>query len=90
MGRGGATMFKVTELAAKDIINVADGRRLGSLKDLEIDLATGKVQSLVLRSPEKYLRVLRRGGDVVIPWDRIKTIGLDTILVDLQTGEGPI
>ncbi|ACA60576.1 YlmC/YmxH family sporulation protein [Candidatus Desulforudis audaxviator] len=76
-------MFKVTDLASKDIINVADGRRLGPLKDLEIDAETGKVQALVLRNPEKYLRVFRRGKDVVIPWSRIKTIGLDAILVEL-------
>lgn len=81
-------MFKVTELGSKDIINVADGRRLGPLKDLEIDADTGKVRALVLRSPEKHLRVFRRGKDVVVPWSGIKTIGVDVVLVQLPGGEG--
>ncbi len=80
-------MFRVTELASRGIINVTDGRRLGPLKDLEIDGETGKVQALVLRSPEKYLRVFRRGKDVIIPWSRIKTIGVDVVLVELPEGE---
>ncbi len=82
-------MFKVTELGSKDIINVADGRRLGPLKDLEIDADTGRVRALVLRSPEKYLRVFRRGKDVVVPWSGIKTIGVDVVLVQLPGGESP-
>lgn len=80
-------MFKASDLASRDIINVMDGRRLGLIKDLEIDYETGTVRALVLQSKEKYLRVFRRGKDVVVPWTQIKKIGVDAILVELPFGE---
>lgn len=80
-------MLKASELAARDVINVLDGRRLGPLKDLEIDYETGTVEALVLQSRERYLKVFRRGRDVIVPWTHIKKIGLDAILVELPPGE---
>jgi|Deesub1362A_J573_1020465.scaffolds.fasta_scaffold00069_29 YlmC/YmxH family sporulation protein len=80
-------MFKATDLASRDVINVVDGRRLGPLKDLEIDYETGMVQALVLQSRERYLKMFRRGRDVVVPWTHIKKIGVDAILVELPPTE---
>jgi len=81
-------MFKASHLASRDIINVVDGRRLGPLKDLELDHETGTVQALVLQSNERYLRVFRRGRDVVVPWTHIRKIGVDAILVEIPEAEG--
>jgi YlmC/YmxH family sporulation protein len=80
-------MFKATELASREIINVVDGRRLGPLKDLEIDYETGLVRALVLQSDKKYLRIFGRGKEVVVPWTQIKKVGVDAILVELPLGE---
>lgn len=80
-------MFRVSQMTSRDIINVVDGRRLGPLRDLEIDPETGEVQALVLQSAEKYLRVFRRGKDVIVPWNRIRKIGVHAILVEVPPGE---
>lgn len=77
-------MFKVSELKIKDIINVADGKRLGFIKDIELNLQGGRVESLILQgSTSKFLGFFGRGEDLVIPWEQIKKVGLDVILVEV-------
>lgn len=77
-------MFKITELTRKDIINVKDGTKLGPVKDVHVDLSEGKVRALVLEGPRRFFRLMSAGGDVVVPWEKIKKIGVDAVLVDLD------
>lgn len=76
-------MFKVSDLARKDIINIVDGVKLGSVKDMHMDPDSGMVQALVLQGGNKYLRLFGVRNDVVVPWDKIKKIGQDTVLVEI-------
>lgn len=77
--------FKISELVQRDIVNLIDGSKLGTVKDVEIDLATGQVVALVLGSGErKYFGLLNAGRDVVVPWENIKKIGLHTVLVEVD------
>ena len=78
-------MFKATELELKDIVNINDGAKLGPVKDLHIDIETGRVVALVLQAPRRYFGLVRQGQDLVIPWEAVKKFGQDTVLVDLQT-----
>ena len=79
-------MIKATQLETKDIVNLKDGAKLGPVKDLHIDLETGRVVALVLQGSRRYFGLVRSGKDMVIPWARIKVIGADVILVDLPPG----
>jgi len=81
-------LFKISDLGTRDIINVVDGRRLGPIKDVHIDQETGTVQALVLRGGNRYLRMLRLGRDVVVPWSSIRKIGVDAVLVEVNPVEG--
>ncbi|AQS60325.1 YlmC/YmxH family sporulation protein [Desulforamulus ferrireducens] len=78
-------MIKATELELKDIVNINDGAKLGPVKDLHIDIETGRVVALVLQAPRRYFGLVRQGKDLVIPWEAVKKFGQDTVLVDLQT-----
>jgi len=73
---------RASELRVKEVVSVNDGKRLGFMFDVEIDMDTGKVISFVIPSGGKVLGFLGRGGELVIEWDRIRKIGLDVILVD--------
>jgi YlmC/YmxH family sporulation protein len=74
-------MVKVTEFQVKDVVNVADGKRLGNIEDIEINLNTGKIEAVVIGSSGKVLGFFGKEDEVVIPWRNILKIGEDVILV---------
>ncbi|MDD2553613.1 MAG: YlmC/YmxH family sporulation protein [Desulfotomaculaceae bacterium] len=77
-------LFKISDLGLRDIVNLVDGAKLGPVSDVYIDLETGKVISLVLSGGRKYFGLLAAGSDVVVPWEKIKKIGVDTVLVEVE------
>ncbi|BAS27697.1 YlmC/YmxH family sporulation protein [Limnochorda pilosa] len=81
-------LAKASELRMLDIINLTDGRRLGSLYDLDIDMTTGRVRSLIVPGESGLLGVAR-GSEIEIPWNRVRRIGVDVILVEMpELGQG--
>jgi len=77
-------LFKISDLGLRDIVNLVDGAKLGPVKDIYFDPETGKVISLVLSGGRKYFGLLSAGSDVVVPWEKIKKIGVDTVLVEVE------
>ncbi len=83
-------MVKISELRMREIINIADGRRLGVIKDIDIDLENGKINALILPGSGRILGFWGKEEDFVVPWNKIIKIGMDVILVDINTmSEGP-
>ncbi len=76
--------MRAGELQTKDVINIVDGRKLGSIGDLEIDLETGFVRALIIPPEGKFFGFFSKGDEVVIAWDQIVKIGSDVVLVDLR------
>ncbi|MCL4494137.1 MAG: YlmC/YmxH family sporulation protein [Firmicutes bacterium] len=77
-------MLKTSELRTKDVVNVTDGRRLGFVGDLELDLEGGHIKSVIVLGSGHLLGLFGRERDTVINWDQIRKIGQDVILVELQ------
>ena len=66
----------------KEVINACDGRRLGYVTDIEFDVCDGRITAIVVPVKSGFLGM--KCEDVVIPWDRIRKIGRDVILVDAE------
>lgn len=87
-GIGGVGMsVKFTQLQCKEVICVKDGRRLGYVADVVVEVPEGTVCSLVVPGPCKYLGIWGRGDDYIIPWNCICRIGPDIVLVDIKPDE---
>ena len=74
----------MTDLRCKEVLNVTDGLRLGFVSDVEILLPEGKVLALVVPGPCRFFGLFGRKDDFVIPWNCIRRIGSDIILVELE------
>jgi YlmC/YmxH family sporulation protein len=76
--------MKISEFQTKDIVNIVDGRKLGQIGDLELDLRGGKIQNIVISNYSKFFGLVSGGPDLVIPWSNIVKIGADVVLVRLD------
>ena len=79
--------MKFTQLQCKEIICVSDGRRLGFIADVQVEITEGKVCAIIVPAPCKGLGVLGRREEFVIPWSAIRRIGPDIVLVDTKPDE---
>lgn len=77
-------MVKISDFQTKEVVNILDGRRLGQISDLEIDLRLGRVDSIIVPGPGRFLGIFGSGNDYVIPWRNIVKIGKDVVLVRLE------
>ncbi|MGI6631953.1 MAG: YlmC/YmxH family sporulation protein [Bacillota bacterium] len=77
-------MIRASDLASRDVVNTVDGRRLGNIVDVELDLENGRITAVVVPGQPKMLGVFGRSDDYVVPWENIKKIGEDVILVEIS------
>lgn len=80
-------MVKISEFQIKDVVNVADGKKLGNIGDIEINLTTGKIEAVIVTGNGKVLGFFGREEDIIIPWKNIIKIGQDVILVRFKAIE---
>ncbi len=71
----------------KEVINICDGLRLGFVNDLEIDLRNGKICKIIVPEGNRYFGLFCNEREFRIPWDCIRRIGDDVILVDVVVEE---
>jgi YlmC/YmxH family sporulation protein len=76
--------MKLSDLRQKEVINIPDGKRLGCICDLEIDICDGKVCAIIVPGPSKFFSFFRQERCHVIPWCRIIRVGEDVILVEID------
>lgn len=67
----------------KEVINITDGRRLGFVQDVTANLESGVITSIIVPGNAKLLNMFSGNNDIIIPWQNIKCIGDDVILVEI-------
>lgn len=76
--------MQLSELQNKEIVNVSDGRNIGSIIDVKIDEHTGKITSFIIEPSKNFFSFFNRGKDTEILWESITMIGEDVILVNIN------
>lgn len=72
---------RIAELRYKEVISVEDGSRYGYVGDMEIDLVTGQIRTLIVPGRRRFFGLFGREEDKFIPWEAVKRFGEDIILV---------
>ncbi|MBR4869447.1 MAG: YlmC/YmxH family sporulation protein [Oscillospiraceae bacterium] len=80
---------RIREIRNKEVVNICDGCRLGFVGDLEIRMPEGTVCALIVPGPFRFFGLWGRGEDYYIPWECIRKIGSDIILIEKEFPHAP-
>jgi YlmC/YmxH family sporulation protein len=78
--------MRLSDLTGKEVINLGDGARLGFIEecDLVFEGATGRIDALIVPRQSWLSALWQDGRTSTIPWQTIKRIGDEVIIVDLH------
>jgi len=71
------------ELRAKEVVNICDGKKMGNIIDLIFDCSCARITGLVVPCEKNLFNFFKSNNDIFIPYNRIRKIGTDIILVEL-------
>lgn len=72
--------YSLEDIKRLEIIEISTGKKIGSIKDFRIDLKSYKIKSIIV--PLKSYSIFSKINSIEIPWEKIKKIGEDVILVE--------
>jgi len=78
---------RIDELKNKQVVCMKNGCVLGYISDVELDIKTGSLCSIVIFGKSRLLGFIGREEDIVIPWQDIEVIGDETVLVSTDPSE---
>ena len=78
--------MRLSHLAGKEVINLSDGSRLGVIDECELtfDSKSGCINTLLVPNKNGLLSFFSENRTITIPWQAIKRIGDEVIIVDLN------
>lgn len=75
--------MRLCELREKEVINTCNCKRLGCVADVSLNLCNGCLESIIIPGPGKICGFLGSDSEYIIPFECIKKIGEDIILVEI-------
>ena len=75
------------ELRSKDVVNIVDGKSLGRICDIVIEVCSGQVLGFIVPNGLNFTSFFRGAEEIFIPYQNICKIGKDVILVELNLTE---
>lgn len=76
--------LRLSDLQSKTIVSITDGRNVGNIIDVKVDVPTGNIKALVIEANKTFFSFSNKGLDTEIPWNKITKIGEDVILVNFE------
>lgn len=74
--------MRLSDLQTKNIVNIVDGKNIGSIIDVNVNLE-GNIESLVIENSRRFLSFSKE-EDLLVMWKDIAKIGEDVILVHVK------
>ena len=83
------SMFSINNLRVMEVIDITSGAKLGYIKDIKIDCDEHRIISVLI--PFQKNSWFTKFDMLEIPWNKVKMIGIDVILVegDAVTSSNP-
>ena len=75
---------RIADLRNKQVVCVKSGEILGYVSDVEFDTANGALLAVIIFGKPKFMGLLGKYEDIVIPWSEISVIGKETVLVNTE------
>ena len=75
--------MRLSDLQNKDIVNMMDGRKIGNIIDININIE-GKMESLIVEKSKFLVSMFSTKDEIEVKWDKIEKIGEDVILVKIN------
>ncbi|BAH06290.1 YlmC/YmxH family sporulation protein [Clostridium kluyveri] len=75
-------LFSLTNLRDMEVIDINTGIKLGFIKDLKVNCKEHRIISIILPSQTGKVSFFNKNEDLEVPWDNVRKIGVDVILVD--------
>ena len=79
----GFYFMRYSEFKKKEVISIKDCNRLGHVCDLEFDECKGCICKIMVPGCRGLWGLLTDNSEIVIPYNCIRQIGPDLILVDI-------
>ncbi len=78
--------MRLSQMAGKEIVNITDGSRLGVVgqSDMTIDPDSGEIYSITMPRRPNMLNVWTGSQELVVPWEAVKKVGTEVIVVELD------
>lgn len=73
---------RLSDMRYREVIHVSTGERIGYVSDAVLDLQTGRVAELIVPGRARFFGLLGREDDYILPWDSIRHLGRDIVLID--------
>jgi YlmC/YmxH family sporulation protein len=78
--------MRLNDLVGKEMVNIYDGMRMGTVgeSDMLVDPESGQIISIILPNRGNAFNFWADRQKLVIPWEAVKKIGREVIVVDLD------
>ena len=74
--------MRLSDLQNKDVVNVTDGKKVGSIIDVNINFE-GQLESLIVEKSKFFISMFSSANEIEVRWGQIEKIGEDVILVKI-------
>ncbi len=75
-------MAKSSDIRQKEVINITNGKRMGTVIDIEFS-NEGHIAAITVPGPFRFFDIIKgQNSGIKIPWEMVKKIGEDVILIE--------